>query len=722
MCIISTFSPPSLYLKLTDTQAENYRAYKVFSMMDVDGGGSISLRELNRVLMGEVIRFVSCFFEHPDSGMVFGLDEENCVCITEIEAKSAASAFPFLIERMRLHTINNYIVKQYDRKALQAVYEELLRLHDEPMKLTFHEPMLIINQFSCALDLAVEDERYSVMLPPGAVYSASTLCNKIESSLTAIDDKLAYIKVGFDRQKKQISFECEQYKFQLLFATGTNCRRSCRYAFGFSAEDTPAQKIHVGQPMLMNLNLGISQEKMEILMRELFEQYDRDGSGEFEFEEFRDFYIKYLDSDKSIERLRQYAQFRFRDVEREKFVKQQQYERKLKGERRRYLKQKNAPLLKKQKEKFKNDSYMDPFGNRRRKYRHRTLQAMQGRGEVVEAKAESKVDEQIDTFEEGSDAGFPEAAKQNEQLHEELRQVQERNLQKREENRAKHLQQAERRRRVIHKILEENLELKRKEKKTNAVSINDMVTMQLVELQYQIKKQLMNNLKMSSGMPKIGVCVDRIVTSPAVTVHEGVLNNTYNPSPNMVEIKPVTSSVLHPAMLNYYCLKEKQKDRKEVFNPEHMHPAFFTADFIRNNNRHSFTALSLARVMKGYRASGVKYRAQRGIERCYAVPPDEVRGGEAKSIQLRDGNKLRRKKVEFADMEVNQMNKPKSQSTVARITMVSIKVLKLQASSSPLNPLSPFVRLHCIAGQFATEPYFFAGKLYSYRLYLSHYG
>ena len=51
-----------------DTQEENYRAYKLFSMMDVDNGGSISLRELNRVLMGDAVRFLNCDFEHPDTG------------------------------------------------------------------------------------------------------------------------------------------------------------------------------------------------------------------------------------------------------------------------------------------------------------------------------------------------------------------------------------------------------------------------------------------------------------------------------------------------------------------------------------------------------------------------------------------------------------------------------------------------------------------------------
>ena len=66
-------------------------------MMDVDGGGSISLRELNRVMMGDSQRYISCDFGHPDTGIIFGLDEENCVIIADIETDSMASKYPFLI-------------------------------------------------------------------------------------------------------------------------------------------------------------------------------------------------------------------------------------------------------------------------------------------------------------------------------------------------------------------------------------------------------------------------------------------------------------------------------------------------------------------------------------------------------------------------------------------------------------------------------------------------
>lgn len=55
------FGSRNFFSDATDTQEENYRAYKLFSMMDVDSGGSISLRELYRVLMGDAIRYILVF-------------------------------------------------------------------------------------------------------------------------------------------------------------------------------------------------------------------------------------------------------------------------------------------------------------------------------------------------------------------------------------------------------------------------------------------------------------------------------------------------------------------------------------------------------------------------------------------------------------------------------------------------------------------------------------
>ena len=45
-----------------------------------------------------------------------------------------------------------------------------------------------------------------------------------------------------------------------------------------------------------------------------------DGNGKFEFEEFRDFYLKFIDSLDSRDLLKRFAQHRFRDQEKEKLM------------------------------------------------------------------------------------------------------------------------------------------------------------------------------------------------------------------------------------------------------------------------------------------------------------------------------------------------------------------------------------------------------------------
>ena len=102
-------------------------------MMDVDGGGSISLREINRVLMGETVRYVTVTFDHPDTGILFGLDEEKYVYIAEFERESVASQHPTLVRHMRLFRMNNYKLKPKVPKELHRVHQELLRVstHDK---------------------------------------------------------------------------------------------------------------------------------------------------------------------------------------------------------------------------------------------------------------------------------------------------------------------------------------------------------------------------------------------------------------------------------------------------------------------------------------------------------------------------------------------------------------------------------------------------------------
>jgi len=65
--------------------------------MDVDNGGSVSMRELSRVLLGEMVHTFEVEFIHPDTGVVWGRDIEGFIAIANIEEHSPASIVPSLI-------------------------------------------------------------------------------------------------------------------------------------------------------------------------------------------------------------------------------------------------------------------------------------------------------------------------------------------------------------------------------------------------------------------------------------------------------------------------------------------------------------------------------------------------------------------------------------------------------------------------------------------------
>lgn len=45
-----------------------------------------------------------------------------------------------------------------------------------------------------------------------------------------------------------------------------------------------------------------------------------DSSGQLDFEEFRDFYVRFFDNEKNIEMLKAYAKYRYRDKELEAWL------------------------------------------------------------------------------------------------------------------------------------------------------------------------------------------------------------------------------------------------------------------------------------------------------------------------------------------------------------------------------------------------------------------
>lgn len=103
---------PPVTINLSDpfktqyTSEETFKTYQLFSLMDVDNSGSVSLRELKRVLMGGMEDFRLTMvenFRNADTGMSYVLDEDNCVIIKSIEPHSPASKV-FPLTQWQQHT------------------------------------------------------------------------------------------------------------------------------------------------------------------------------------------------------------------------------------------------------------------------------------------------------------------------------------------------------------------------------------------------------------------------------------------------------------------------------------------------------------------------------------------------------------------------------------------------------------------------------------------
>ena len=333
--------------------------------MDVDNGGSVSLRELKRVLMGDMIRTLFVNFDHPDSGIAWTTDDENFVVIKEIDPISPAVHEPSLIKSLRLKSVNGIEIPP-SSGSLQRWYQLIIEIHNEPITLEFFEPIIIITDFSNALDVEMHGVLCEAKLPVGAVYNVEKFEKDVREVLDTSHPFLKWLKFTVERRGRQVIFDCKRLPFRLLFGSGPSSHLSCRYALGFSSEDTEEAHVHAGQPMLIDLNLGVTSEETEVLLEELFVKFDKDGSGEFEFEEFRDFYVKVLDTDESRDLLRRFARYRFRDLEKEAWWKAKMEEKRRRAARRKALREKNAALVAQQKATFMANSVVGEDNVRRR--------------------------------------------------------------------------------------------------------------------------------------------------------------------------------------------------------------------------------------------------------------------------------------------------------------------------------------------------------------------
>jgi Ca2+-binding EF-hand superfamily protein len=355
-------------IKRNYTDEENYRAYKLFSIMDLQFSGTITMRELYRVLKGDTYRTIKVIFDHADCGIDWKLDEEGCCAVLCVHEDSPLGKDSLIVPGMRLAAIDGSPIPQKDARSLDVLHEKLIKAYDQSIELEFIEPLLYISEFGYYMDIKANGVQYSVKLPIGAVYDLKTFERHVMKAFAETDDVLSNVLFAIEPKTRQIHIGCEHFKIKLLFKTGPNAKMGCSYALGFPKEDTKSSTLHMGQPLLIDLNLGITDDELDILMTDLFAKFDRDGSGEFEFEEFRAFYIKFLDSEEARLNLREYAQYEFRDREKEAYWRQKLAEIKERMERRRAAKARWVSTLKEQQKRFQAQS-ADSVDHVRRRYK-----------------------------------------------------------------------------------------------------------------------------------------------------------------------------------------------------------------------------------------------------------------------------------------------------------------------------------------------------------------
>jgi hypothetical protein len=67
----------------------------------------------------------------------------------------------------------------------------------------------------------------------------------------------------------------------------------------------------------------LDEAESHILVNELFKKFDQDDSNDLNFEEFRNFYIKLLDSDECLDLLKKFAKYRFRNLVQEEALNEE---------------------------------------------------------------------------------------------------------------------------------------------------------------------------------------------------------------------------------------------------------------------------------------------------------------------------------------------------------------------------------------------------------------
>ena len=297
-----------------------------------------------------------------------------------------------------------------------------------------------------------------------------------------------------------------------------------KFALGFADEDTDFDYKHRGQPMIYDLELGVKYEEAEIVFTELFEKFDEDKSGEFEYEEFRDFYIRFLDTEESIQLLRDYAQYKFRDLEKEAYYYEQLDLARRKRERRAALKLREGNRRKEQTRTYKSKSDFDVYGVRRRVYGNVRIENLKmhrfhrKRGRVPMGKFNKKLEDMGKRKAMVSSVGDSSVVLTK--ITPEMR------VAKRSEMKQLRKEQDIKRRLILNNIYNSNEALRSKARKDAFRTTENKANVHMIEVILALKRAAATAVRMSNtgvaGITQLNVSMSHVVASPALIVTAGM--------------------------------------------------------------------------------------------------------------------------------------------------------------------------------------------------------
>ncbi|GMH80594.1 hypothetical protein TrST_g628 [Triparma strigata] len=364
----------------TDTHA----AYVAFGVMDIDGSGRISMRELQRYLAGDAEYFYECSFNMADIGMNFECKKPGVCHVLSVEDMSPAQNNPECEVGLKLLSFNGQstdisevIKKRPDVKDLpegkkcEETLEYLTHLikaadKTQPYVYKFLETKYYFNEYNNMIDIDIEKIGLkTVEIRVGAYNTHEDFILELQTKLRQAHPKLGKAKVDFNRDTLCFTIESNGPDFAFPWLTGPHKNEKAGPIMGFENVDTDFADEHSGKPMSLDLDMMITAEQVKIFTFELMMEIDQGGNAFLEFDEFIKLFSKYLETEKKQKKLveRVVERFLSADQKEERKVQLEEKKKRLKRQKAQLkARAKQKAIAKKQAEKRKGTMKRDADG------------------------------------------------------------------------------------------------------------------------------------------------------------------------------------------------------------------------------------------------------------------------------------------------------------------------------------------------------------------------